>query len=303
MKLLWAKKKKNNKRRNPNLMDGQDDYIFRRSRTITGTKAEGVATSASARSQFKTDRIKQMERKGRNRKIFRLIAVGALVLACAVLVVLNLIFDHPKIKGAPDAQVANYQKSINKYLAAHPLERLTFLLQQDQLLKSVVIEYPEVKTLSFSHDWYGGNVEFLITYRTPLIVWKTADKKFYVDASGIAFTYNSFAEPTLEVVDQSGVAPDQSGVVASTKFIRFLGQIVGAVNTYNKGTVTSVIIPRAAKEVDLKLQGREYIIKTNTDRDPLQEAEDINNMLTYFDQRGIVPQYADARVAHKAFYK
>jgi hypothetical protein len=306
MKFPWAKKKQDKNTRNPRLMEGQDSYIFRRSRTITGTKSPEVTASAARRGQFKTERITLMELREHRQQIVRFLA--GCMLACVILafLVVNFIVSpqvHAPQKGTRQPNITNYQKSIYHYFDDHPFERFGFLMRPDDVEAEIIRNHPEVRGVSVMRDWYGGNVQFALAFRTPLLVWKTGAKQFYVDAQGVAFNYNHFAEPTLSVTDQSGIPPDQSGVVASTRFIKFLGQIVAAVNSYGKGVVEQVIIPPATREIDLKLAGREYIIKTNTDRDPLQEAEDIANALKYFDQNGIKPQYIDVRVAHKAFYK
>ena len=247
-----------------------------------------------------------MELRARRSKVMRFLGGALVAVACITFLIVNFIAT-PVVAfpqhGANTPAVSDYQQSITNYLNNHPFERFSFLLQPQDLATAVMHDQPQVQSVTFLRDWYGGNTSFSINLRTPLLVWKTANKKFYVDSSGIAFTYNHFAEPTLEVTDQSGLPPDQSGAVASSRFIRFLGTLVGAVNTYGKGTVNSVVIPAATRQVDIKLHGREYPIKTNTDRDPLQQAEDIASTLKYLDGRSITPQYIDVRVAHKAYYK
>jgi hypothetical protein len=305
MKLPWAKNKKQQTRQ-PKLMEGQDSYVFRRSRTITGTSAANVSSSAPAHGYFKTDRLKLMELREHRQQILKSLAGVLVGIGILAFLVVNFIVA-PQImlaqKGVHQPRPADYQQSIYHYFDDHPFERFGFMLRPADLEAQVVRDHTEVLAVAIQRDWYGGNVQFNLTFRHPLLVWKTGSKQFYVDAQGIAFSYNHFTEPTVAVTDQSGIPPDSAGVVASTRFIRFLGQIVAAVNSYGKGTVTTIIIPPATREVDLKLSGREYLIKTNTDRDPLQEAEDIANALKYFDQKNIKPQYVDVRVAHKAFYK
>ena len=306
LKLPWAKNKQSADRRNPRLMDGQDSYIFRRSRTITGTKSTEVAPAAPARGQFKTDRIRLMELREHRRQILKFLGGVVVGIAVFAFLVVNFIVT-PAVtfaqQGVHQPATDPYVKTIYAYFDDHPFERFGFMLRQEEFESFLVRNHAELRAVAVQRDWYGGNAQFHVTFRQPLLVWNTGAKRFYVDAQGVAFTYNHFAEPTVAVTDQSGIPPDDSGVVASTRFIRFLGQIVAAVNGYGLGAVESVIIPPATRQVDLKLQGREYLVKTNTDRDPLQEAEDIANALRYFDEKKIKPQYIDVRVAHKAFYK
>lgn len=306
LKAPWAKNKKDATRRKPSLMQGQDSYIFRRSRTITGTKSADVTASASARGQFKTERIKLMELREHRRKILHFL--GGVLVASGVLafLVVNFIVSPPVSFSQPGNHQPNggaYQETIYRYFDDHPFERFGFMLRAAELEVHVLEAHAEVAAVQVHREWYGGDTQFSVQFRQPLLAWKTGASQFYVDAHGVAFTYNHFAEPTLLVTDQSGITPDETGVVASTRFIKFLGQIVGAVNGYGLGEVESIIIPAATRQIDLKLKGREYIIKTNTDRDPLQEAEDIAHALRFFDRKNVKPEYVDVRVPHKAFYK
>ena len=79
--------------------------------------------------------------------------------------------------------------------------------------------------------------------------------------------------------------------------------MVGAVNAGDKGAVTDIIIPASTRQVDLKLQGRGYPFKTHTDRDPLQQAEDIINTIKWLDDKKLTPEYVDVRVEGKAYFK
>ncbi len=306
MKLPWAQHKKK-RTRQPRLMEGQASYIFRRSRTITGTKSVDVPVGAPTRGQFKTDRIKLMELRAHRKRIFASLGGVLLIVALLGFMVANFIvkppisFTQQGISQNPHADP--YQQTIQQYLNDHPFERFGVFLRQSDLEAAVALAHAEVLAVGIEHDWYGGNVRFSLTFRQPLLAWQTANKQFYVDAQGVAFTYNHFAQPTLAVTDQSGISPDETGVVASTRFLRFLGQLVAAINGYGLGTVETIMIPAAPRQIDVKLSGREYNIKTNTDRDPQQQAEDLANALKYFDRKGMRPQYVDVRVEHRAFYK
>lgn len=287
-------------------MAGQNDYVFRRSRTLTGSISPEVAVPAAGRGQLKTERLKLHELKAHRRRLLRMLGV-VLVLIAAICFMLANFITSPAITapqpGATQPPIKSYEETVFKYFGDHPLERFGFLLDQDNLESQLKREHTELLSVTVDRAWYGGNVRLSLFFRQPLLVWRTGAKQFYVDNQGIAFTYNHFPEPSVAVTDQTGLPPDQSGAVASTRFIRFLGRMVGAVNEYKKGIVTAIIIPPSTREIDLKLQGRDYPIKTNSDRDPLQQAEDIAMALTRLDQKGIKPQYLDLRVPHKAFYK
>jgi hypothetical protein len=301
----WNKKKDKPKRQ-PQLMAGQNDYIFRRSRTLTGSVSPDVTTIAESRGQLKTDRLKAHELRAHLGHVLRLFA--GVVAVCLILgfLVANFIFS-PGIElgqsGVHQPDYSAYKKSVYSYFADHPIERFGFVLKDQDLENYLKANHSELASAAVDHDWYGGNVHVTLFFRQPLLMWKAADKQFYVDGQGTAFSYNHFSDPAVTITDQSGLPADQSGVVASSRFIRFLGRLVGALDGYHKGKVAEVIVPKSTREIDLKLQGRGYTIKTNSDRDPLQQAEDIANTLAYFDAHGLNPAYVDLRVSHKAFYK
>jgi hypothetical protein len=303
--MLWFKKKQEKTRR-PQLMAGQNDYVFRRSRTLTGSASPEVAASAQRLSQLKTDRLKLHELLAHRRHVVRVL-LGTLVM-CGLLgfLVVNFVINPQMGNGQlgvrqPDIEL--YRQSVYRYFNDRPLERFGFLLRQQDLETDMKRHHPELASLTVHRDWYGGNVGVTLYFRQPLVGWRVNGQQFYVDAQGTAFNYNHFAEPSVAVTDKSGLPTGQEGIVASTRFIRFLGRMVGALNDYKVGRVVEVVLPASTREIDLKLEGREYPIKTNSDRDPLQQAEDVAFALRYFDDRGIKPQYIDLRVAHKAFYK
>jgi hypothetical protein len=303
MHFPWARNR--NTTRQPRLMEGQDDYIFRRSRTITGTVSEVIASDAR-QGQLKTDRQKKVELILRRRQLLNMLAGILFVCVVIGLFLANFILI-PDVKSTTliknQSVFEDYRRDIIAYFGLHPLERLGFALNEDEIGKYLVRVNNEVASVKVTRDWYGGGAQFAFSFRTPILVWQSGHQRFYVDEQGVAFKNNLLAEPAVSVSDQSGMPPDSSGMIVSSRFIHFLGRTVSALNGYDKGKVTSVVIPASTREVDIKLEGRDYIIKAHSDRDPLQQAEDIANGLMYFDQHGIKPQYIDARVAHKVFYK
>ncbi|HEU5187296.1 MAG TPA: hypothetical protein VFT87_02210 [Candidatus Saccharimonadales bacterium] len=280
--------------------------MFRRSRTLTGTTSPQVNPSAQKRGQLKTDRLKAHERQQVRQRVLRfLLAIGC---GAGVLWYLGAVFIWtPRVtfaEGTHTPASADYQRSIVQILSQPLSERFGFLLPPGKLQAELIKRHSEIKEVLVTRSWYGGEADFRLVFRKPILVWQTGGQRFYVDDQGVAFTYNHFAEPGVVVTDESGIPPEAiGGAVASSRFIRFLGQMVGAVDQYGKGRVTSIIIPSSAREIVLRLEGREFPIRTHIDRDPLEQAEDVAAALTHLDAHKVKPAYLDVRVAHKAFYK
>jgi hypothetical protein len=303
----WPWSKKQQAERKPSLMAGQDGYVFRRSRTLTGSTSANVAVSAERRGLLKTPRLKLHELRQHRLQILKIF--GAVVLLIGIVVYIASVYIANPAMGVAQAgtnkpDMAAYSASAESYFETRPLERLGFALNPRSFEEYLKSKHPEVKNVSMDREWYGGNTHFTLTFREPLLTWTTSGQHYYVDSQGYAFSYNHFAEPAVSVTDESGISPDVGGgAVASGRFISFLGRMVGALNDYGKGRVESVTLPASTREIDLKLQGRGSLIRTHIDRDPVEQAEDIANALTYFDSKGAKPDYIDVRVSGKAFYK
>ena len=305
MNWFFRNKKKQTPRRS-HVAIGQEEYAFRRSRTLTGTTSLKVAPSAEARSQLKTTRLKAHELRQQLSRVLKLLSLIVVCIAVLGFVMMNyvhgIVIRYPQVS-TQQPPTSEYQKTIQHYFVDHPLEQFGFSINKTQLGQYVRAQHSEISELDVTKAWYGSNVTFALYFRQPILVWQTGGHRFYVDDKGVAFTYNHFATNLVAVTDQSGIAPDASGAVASKRFVGFLGQLVGAVNATGKGRVVSIVIPPSTREIDLKLEARDYLLKTHINRDPLQQAEDIKNALNYFDSHKIKPQYIDVRVPQKAFYK
>jgi cell division septal protein FtsQ len=291
--------------RNPRSGADEQGYVFRRSRTLTGTTSNKVTPSAESRSQLKTVRLQAHELHQFRKRILRILGVVAIFIVLLGYL-LTVYVSTIRVRYSQDggsSQVV-YQHAIEQYFGVHPMERFGFSVNHKQLAAELQAAHPELLSADVDNNWYGGVASFVLQFRRPLLVWETGGHRFYVDNQGVVFEHDHFGGKYVSVSDQSGISPSASGgSVASNRFINFLGKLVGAVNAGGRGIVTDVIIPASTREVDLKLQGRGYPIKTHTDRDPLQQAQDIVNTLKWFDDKKIMPQYIDVRVEGKTYFK
>lgn len=281
-------------------------YVFRRSRTLTGSTSNNVSAGAESRSQLKTARLQAHELHQFRRRIMRILVVVGVVIVVLSFLLMNYVaaigVKYPQPGRTP--QTTRYQQSIEQYFAKRPLERFSFAINHRQFANDMQTTHPELLSVDIDKNWYGGQVAFVLQFRKPLLVWATGGHRFYVDSNGVAFEYDHFGGKYVSVSDQSGISPEEAGgTVASNRFINFLGKMVGAVNAGGRGIVTEIIIPASTRQVDLRVEGRGYPIKTHTDRDPLKQAEDVLNALKWMDEKKVTPQYIDVRVEGKAYFK
>lgn len=310
MGLFGGRKKRRVEVRNPHITSENDaSYNFRRSRTLTGSTAPGVRAATEDRGQLRSTRLQEHDLR-RHRQKLAAYLVFCLLLIGGIGVVLEqyngndvIISANSAEASTRDVDTARYRQLAAEYYNGHPLEHFRFALNMDAFVDELRAKAPEITNAKVVRGDGVLQGEVKLTFRRPVVSWTLGGEKYYVDADGEAFRVNYFAEPTVTVVDESGIDPSV-GVIASGKFLRFMGRVITLVDGSGVTTVSGIVVPRGVtRQIDLKLQGVPYPFKTNLDRDPAGQATDVVNAYKYFTSRGITPQYVDVRVSSKAFYQ
>lgn len=196
-----------------------------------------------------------------------------------------------------------YEKAINDYLGLHPAERLRFTLNEPALGEYVASVLPEVKAVKVSGVKGVVDTQFAVTFRQPVAGWQINGNQFYVDSDGVVFETNYYETPSVQIVDESGIRPDEGSTVASSRLLGFLGRVVA--QAQGRGyTVTQAILPaNMTRELDVQLKDIQTRIKLSTDRGAGEQIEDMARSLQFLQQRGETAEYIDVRVSGRAAYK
>lgn len=303
---LFARKKRSSKEpiRQPRFTQSAEEDMFRRSRTLTvsDTKEGGGPELAS-------ERLKRHKLRRKRRQILWGLVMLFMVIA-ALLYVISQYIGGVEIDEVLPAGIAisaedqsRYQSEVISYLQKHPSERFLFSLESQKLSDTVRKKYPEVESVKLSGgSWIKGN--FTLTLRKPVASWKLSNRQYFVDVNGEAFEKNYFAPPSVNIVDNSGAVVAKGNTVVSQKFLRFLGRLVALAGESGLGQISEASLPpNTTRQIDIKLEGRGYVIKTHIDRDPAGEIEDLRRVIQYLETRKITPSYIDVRVEGRAFYK
>lgn len=309
MRFFGGRKKKQVDVRNPHITSQNDAYSFRRSRTLTGSSASTVHAVGEDRGQLRSTRLKEHDLRRHRRKLGFYLVLCLIVIGLAGVLLEQYSGDDVVISAnsaeasTKGIDTARYRQLAAEYYAEHPLEHFRFALNIDTFADTLRTKAPEVADAKVVRGDGVLQGEVKLTFRQPVVSWTIKGEKYYVDADGEAFRVNYFAEPPVAVVDESGIDPS-AGVIASGKFLRFMGRVITLVNDSGVTSVSGIVIPRGVtRQIDFKLTGVAYPFKTNLDRDPAGQATDIVSAYKYFTSRGITPTYVDVRVSSKAFYR
>ncbi len=288
-------------------MQTQDrQHIFSRNRTLTGSTSSYVGDATrQADLQSPRGHIHHLARKRRRiGMVFLtvlLISAGLFALLTQFTAVVTVSVSDATLSKNIDDTV--YVKAVNGYLSLHPFSRLRFALDTAALQNYLVNVTPEVADVQSIAFQSIGVTNIVLSMRQPVAVWAIQSKQYFVDANGVAFERNYFANPSVQIVDESGVSLEQGTAVISNSFLSFVGRVV----TFSKErnyTVTQAIIPSGTiREVDIVLADTPTHVKLSVDRPAGDQVEDMARALEYLKNHGVTPGYIDVRVSGKAYYK
>lgn len=279
--------------------------IFQRNRTLTGSISNNLS-SAHHRTDLESPRTQAHHLAIQRQKVGGVLLV---VVAIATLV-LYLLFQFTARASVvvSDASLSSpvdsaiYEKAINDYLGKNPIERLRFALNQTTLNSYLTEKLPEVDELLSVESSSIGESAYTLSMRQPVAGWVINNKQYFVDSKGMAFDHNYYANPGVEIIDQSGVGVHQGLAVASNRFLSFVGRVV-ALSKTNGFIVQQAIIPvDTTRQLEIRIKDVTPLVKLSIDRPVGEQVEDMSRSLNYLTSHGMAPGYIDVRVSGKAFY-
>ena len=271
---------------------------FRRNQTMSGVRRpDGEPVSERARLHA----LAQSRRKVG--AIFGLVFFAIILLT----VLMSQFTAKVIVTGSASAlsraiEPAQYEKIINEYLGLHPVERLRFVLDETALSQYVSAALPEVATVDLTSTNNVVESNFTLTLRKPVAGWQINSRQYYVDTHGVVFQSNYYENPGVQIIDQSGVSPEQGSTVASARLLSFVGRVV-ALSGQGSYNVTEAILPSGTtRQIEIRLKDVQPLVKLSIDRGAGEQVEDMVRALNYLKVQGKGAQYVDVRVSGRAVY-
>jgi hypothetical protein len=196
-----------------------------------------------------------------------------------------------------------YVRIIEEYLAINPAQRLRFALDEDALSAYVTSKSSEVERLELTGTPGIAQSNFAVTFRTPVAGWQINGRQYYVDSNGVVFERNYYQSPSVQIVDESGITPEQGVAVAGSRLLGFLGRIVSIAGERGYTVERAVLPANTTREVDIFVKGSSTRLKFSVDRGAGEQVEDADRSLKFLSSRGTTPEYIDVRVEGRAAYR
>lgn len=288
--------------------DTAGQYAFRRNRTLTGSLSSGVTSANEHHSELRSPRV-QTHHLRRHRRHLGLALFGTMCVVAGLtwLIWQSIVSVQITVNDGASipANTKPYVSEIQSYLSSHPFERNRVTLNANNLTAYVQEHgFPEVKHIDLDPVQHQvGNTTMVVTMRQPVVSWKTGPTRLYVAGDGVAFQRNYYPDPTTEVVDQTGIQAVDNQVLASNRFLGFIGLVIG--HLHEQGySVSKVVLPAdTTHQLLVSIQGVGYPVKFSIDRPAADQAEDTARSIKYLAGKGINPSYLDVRTGGRAYYK
>lgn len=288
--------------------DDSQRYAFRRNRTLTGSLSSGVSSVNEHNSELQSTRVQAHHLRRHRRRLGVALFAVLLVVAGLAWMIWQSIVDVKISTDNGASQPLNtkpYTDEIQRYLGSHPFERNRAGFNADSVASYLQSHgFPEISHVSLdSAHRQIGTATLVLSMRKPVVSWKTGTTRLYVDEDGVAFARNYYADPTVEVVDQTGIQTVNNQVLASNRFLGFIGLIIG--HLHEQGlAVSQVILPAdTTHQLLVSMQGVAYPVKISVDRPAADQAEDTARAIRYLASKGIAPKYLDVRISGRAYYQ
>jgi len=276
-----------------------DNSQFRRNRTMSGV-VRPDQPGASPRAH-----VHHLTRRRQKVSGILFLVIGIMVLLIILITQLTarvVVAGSTKALSTP-IDTGAYEKVINDYLGIHPSARFRAALNEDDLSDYASTIVPEVSRIEQTGVENIIDTRYTITFRQPIAGWQINGRQYFVDELGVVFQKNYYETPSVQIIDQSGVSPEQGSTVASARLLSFVGRVV-ALSKDGGYQVTEAILPvGTTRQLEVRLKDVRPLVKLSIDRGAGEQVEDMTRALRHLTSKGQSPEYVDVRISGRAVYK
>jgi hypothetical protein len=202
-------------------------------------------------------------------------------------------------------QQSQYQDAADKILKGVKYSnKITF--DEQEVTAKLQKQFPEISSANIELPIFAQTPIIHLQIAAPSFIINSNNQSFIVDSAGVAVAKASdfpSVHDVLRVEDQSGFNVEQGKQVMSAESVNFIKTLDR--QTKHAGvSISSLVLPKKAQELDLHTQDRQYYVKFYLGSDALLQTGQFLASRHQFDVSNSQPsEYLDVRVLGKIFYK
>lgn len=274
---------------------------FRRNQTLSGYRSAADTAGEASSRQKAHHLVMQRRRLGLFFTVAAAVAVVMILILWQLMARVQVVTSSQQLSRSFDSSV--YEAAVMDYLMANPAERLRFSLDEASLTEFVATDLPEVEFVKLGHPMGVAKSSLTVTFRKPVAGWQINSRQLYVDSKGVVFEKNYYDTPGVQIVDESGVSPEQGGAVVGSRLLGFLGRVVSEAQGRGYTAEKAVLPAGLTRQIDVHFKDVSTRVKFSIDRGAGEQVEDAVRSLEFLKTRGETPGYLDVRVSGRAAYR
>jgi len=179
-------------------------------------------------------------------------------------------------------------------------EKNILLFRPGKIESDMIAKQSSIKNIEIKRG-VPDTLKIDINVRTPVIIWKTGEKKYYLDDEGIVFELDSFDEASLNIVEDSQNIDVTPGTKIVTKnFIDFVNNISEKIKKDFEINIKSIKITETTFQIEIEKEDGIRII-FNTLGNPNNQIEALKKILEA--KKDDIHEYIDLRIEGRVYYK
>jgi hypothetical protein len=277
---------------------GQKTYSRRPQATYYRSKNQ-----AETASPFKKKPAQRSSRK----IVFGVVDLILIVLLLAGLVYSLMLTPHPKLNVSDLSyhSAESYQTAITPLFSSiSNSNKITF--DENSVIKKIQTQFPEVQSVRVELPFFSQKPTLWLTVSKPAFKLSSSGSAYVVDSAGLAVARAQDLPKLKSLVslnDQSGFPVRLGSQVLASEAVDFINAVI-AQSEHAKVPISSLSLPTAAQELDLRTTDAPYYVKFYLGGDALTQSGQFLAARQKFAHIGPSPsEYLDVRVSGKIFYK
>ncbi len=202
-----------------------------------------------------------------------------------------------------------YQQAADKLLAGSVWNRNKITVNADGISRQMLKQFPELSSASVTLPLISKRPTVYVQTAQPALILVAKNGSFVIDTGGKALVNAAnlpdMTRRTLPIVtDQSGLKATLNRQVLSSGDIGFIRTVIEQLAASHV-TVSALVLPAGASELDVHIDGQPYTVKFNLESgDARQQAGTFLATQAKLQSQHVAPShYVDVRVDGRAYYK
>lgn len=203
---------------------------------------------------------------------------------------------------------SEYIMTAKEILSGSLTNQSKLLFRSFRFEEEMKLRYPEISSISAVVPLGGRKLNIKISVTAPLAYVSNGQTSGVINETGLLITDNVASENLLKVRFASPQENFVSGARLFTSSEVSLFKLINAeipnieLSNGNSLNIKEILFNVADGQLEVDLEGAEYIVKISTFTDPEEQVGALKATLDYLDQQGQAPEkYIDVRVPGRTF--